>query len=412
MGRSRRDGALWARIAQRGGTEPSEAGTDAAYLIVDPTSGALVVTGAGAAANATALRVQDGDTTRTATVGEDRALRVRDVTREAAQNDAANFPTAPLAAGETFTGVWVDVHAYAAISVVIFTDQPSATNGAVVEFSTDAVNVARSVSTTIPANVGSYFALAPEARYYRLRYTNGATAQTVLRGQAILRFQPPAIVEQPLGATINDQNLGQISRAAVSGRLPDGRYLPVAVTADQRLLVDVELAQPLTAAELDARTVAVSGPLTDAQLAARGLSTEATLAAALAELRELTYNAAGRLRVESVEPPFRASYAAVSVPASTWTTIVDATPAADYSVLGYNADVASLTNITYRQRLVRLDAAGAVVETYHVSTAQSASVAWVPLAVTLTAGQRIALQAFHGELAAQTFDGTVNWRER
>lgn len=300
-GRSRRDGAAWARVARRGGTDPAGDGQDAQFLTVDPDSGALVVTGAGAAATATALRVQDGDTTRTAVVGEDRALLVRDVTAADAKVDAANFPATALAAGETFTGAWVDVLRYAAITVVVLVDQPSAANGAVVDFSADGVNVARSVSASIPANVGSYFSLAPEARFYRLRYTNGATALAAApKGQVLLRFQPPALVEQPLGAAITDVNLAQINRAAVSGRLPDGRYLPVAITAEQRLLVSNGHTQPLTDAQLRAAAVPVATgltqPLTDAQLAARlplpvatpsGLATDAALVPLLDGLEAL-----------------------------------------------------------------------------------------------------------------------------
>lgn len=60
MARSRRDGALWGRVARRVGAVPGLAGEDAEYLQVDPATGALVVTGAGAAASATALRIADG----------------------------------------------------------------------------------------------------------------------------------------------------------------------------------------------------------------------------------------------------------------------------------------------------------------------------------------------------------------
>ncbi len=122
--------------------------------------------------------------------------------------------------------------------------------------------------------------------------------------------------------------------------------------------------------------------------------------------------ASGRLRVESVEPPFRATYGNVNVPATTWTTVADVTPAAEFTVQGYNADLAALADLSYRQRLVSLDAAGAVTATHHVSTTHAAAVAWIPMHVTLPAGQRIGLQVFHGELAVLAFDGTINWRER
>jgi hypothetical protein len=437
MGRSRLDGARWARIARRGGTDPSVAGEDAQYLTVDPTSGALIVQGAGAAPTATSLRVQDGDTTRTAIVGEDRALLVRDVTAAEATVDPGNFPATALAAGEMFTGAWRDVLPYAAITVVVLVDVASAAGGAVVDFSTDGINVVRSVSASIPANVGSYFSLAPEARFYRLRYTNGATAMTAPpRGQVLLRFQPPALVEQPLGASITDLNLAQITRSVTAGRLPDGRYLAVAVTADQRLLVSNQHAQALTDAQLRATPVPVTflpdeAGLTDAELRAApvpvatpaGLATDAALVPLLDgvegllavirdELLPLSYTSGGRLRTETVEPPFRARYGEVSVAAGTFTTVAEVTPAAEFTVVGYGADVASLTNINYRQRLVRLDAAGLVLETFHMAVTAANAQAWTPVHVTLPAGTRVAVQALHGELTAQTFAATLNHRER
>lgn len=291
MGRSRRDGAAWARVARRGGTDPLEAGQDAQYLTVDPDSGALVVTGAGTAPTATALRVQDGDSTRTALVGDDRALLVRDVTAAEAKVASAQEPAALMAAGEVFTGPWEDVLPYAAISVAIFTDQPSATQGAVVEFSEDGLDVIRAVPTTIPANFQAYFSLAPEARFVRFRYTNGPTAQTLLRVQVLYRFQPPAIVEQPLAAALTDANLATVTRAVLAARDDAGTYGPLRRDATGRLLVDVEDTAALTDAQLRASSVLVSGPLTDAQLratpvpvateleAAGPLATEVTLAA-------------------------------------------------------------------------------------------------------------------------------------
>lgn len=62
MARSRRDGALWARLARRVGTTPGVDDVDAEYLPLDPVTGALLVTGAGAApSTATALYLADGD---------------------------------------------------------------------------------------------------------------------------------------------------------------------------------------------------------------------------------------------------------------------------------------------------------------------------------------------------------------
>jgi hypothetical protein len=152
-----------------------------------------------------------------------------------------NSTTTLLAAGQTFVGEWEDVRDYSAISVAVLTDAPSAPGGAVVEFTEDlAKGAIRSVTTTIPANVGSHFSLAPQARYFRLRYTNGATAQTVFRNEVTIKFNPPSEVQQPLGATITDANLATVVRSALAARIfsgpSAGNYAPLGTDGAGRLL--------------------------------------------------------------------------------------------------------------------------------------------------------------------------------
>lgn len=152
-----------------------------------------------------------------------------------------NSTSTPLAAGATFLGGWEDVRDYAGISMAVFTDVASAANGAVIQFTEDtALGAIRSVPTTIPAGVGSHFSLAPQARYFRISYTNGSTDQTVFRSEVTLRFNPPAQVQQPIGATITDLNLATIVRAALAGRTSTGAYAPLLSTASGHLSTRIE----------------------------------------------------------------------------------------------------------------------------------------------------------------------------
>lgn len=212
-----------------------------------------------------------------------------------------NVPTGPLAANALFVGQWEEVKEFAAIQVAVFTDAPSASGGAVVEFSANAVDVIRSVPTSIVANFGAYFHLAPEARFVRFRYTNGATAQTILRLSIIYSYVTPAEVAQPLAASLTDANLATVVRSILAGRLPSGAYTPLAATSAGRLSVDTgltpqtdaltdtqlraapvpvetELVQPLTNTELRASAVTVTGPVTNTELRASPLRTQRDIA--------------------------------------------------------------------------------------------------------------------------------------
>lgn len=224
-------------------------------------------------------------------------------------DSTANASDTPLGSNATFEGAWEDVRDFASITVTVLTDQPSAANGAVIQF-TDDVNVGtvmRSVATTIPANVatgGTFFSLAPQGRFFRIRYTNGATAQTTFRSQVLLKFSPVTEPTQPLGATITDANTAAVSRAHLTARQATGQWTSLLTNASGHLSTRVEN-QPaeyplpasqvssltpqtnaLTDSQLRATPVAVSGtvtatgPLTDAQLRATPVPVSGTVTTA------------------------------------------------------------------------------------------------------------------------------------
>jgi len=94
------------------------------------------------------------------------------------------FTTTPLSANATYTSSSFDViHSRLGfMGVLAFADQPSATDGFMVEQSIDNANWdLQSGKTTVSANVGSGIKAAMVARYVRVKYINGATAQTVFR---------------------------------------------------------------------------------------------------------------------------------------------------------------------------------------------------------------------------------------
>lgn len=203
-----------------------------------------------------------------------------------------NSTTTPLPANGEFLGPWTEVLAYSAISCIVMSDVASALNGAAVEFSADGVTVLRSIGATIPANVGLTFMFAPEARYFRLRYRNGTTAQATFTGQTILHYQFPTPPQLPVGATTSDITIAKNTLAHIKGRSSSGLWVPVQVGSDGAVKVAgtvsldgttlAALPQPqtdaLTDAELRAAPVDVADPNTQrrfggAKLAYSGLLT-------------------------------------------------------------------------------------------------------------------------------------------
>jgi hypothetical protein len=107
--------------------------------------------------------------------------------------DSGNSTTTPLGAGATFTGTAVDLLSYASITYSVFTDQDSAANGVVCQFSPDNVNWDDRITNSKTADgTVSDFSARPHDRYFRIKYTNGATPQTTFRFYTILKRIMPA----------------------------------------------------------------------------------------------------------------------------------------------------------------------------------------------------------------------------
>lgn len=157
----------------------------------------------------------------------DQANRVPVTARFESVVSTVNSPQTPLLANGVFLGEWEDVRDFAGISGLVFTDVASATNGMEAQFSRDAATVIGSVTTTIPANVPSYFEIPPEARYFRVKYTNGLIPQGFLRTSVIYRLNPPGLPQLPLGGQTTDANVGGIVQSHQKARHSSGAWFPL-----------------------------------------------------------------------------------------------------------------------------------------------------------------------------------------
>ena len=94
-----------------------------------------------------------------------------------------NSTSVALAANGVFIGVWEEITEQNDVRVTTFSDQPSATDGLSLQQSSNGTNADIVDAYTIPASSGKVFSVAGSAKFYRTVYTNGVTAQTVLRLQ-------------------------------------------------------------------------------------------------------------------------------------------------------------------------------------------------------------------------------------
>lgn len=140
--------------------------------------------------------------------------------------DATNTSTSNLTGGSTFTGGFVDLAGYEAVSVSVRVDQDSGSSGLVISWSDDGTNAIISQSFTVLAIADFSEAIPRRARYYKVAYTNGGVTTTSLAviTRKIPRFanlgtfnSPQIAVIIPKGSPSYASN--QVSSSTSSGAL-------------------------------------------------------------------------------------------------------------------------------------------------------------------------------------------------
>lgn len=150
----------------------------------------------------------------------------------------ANSTAVALAANATFTGTAEDVTDYGSITVQIFTDQASATGGFKPQYSVDGTNWDDGDTYTVaitPAGNGKYFSFPPQARYFRMVYTNGTTIQTAFRLQTIFRRAPVKFSSHRIGDSMDDENDAELVKANVMARTAAGTHTNIEMSANKDL---------------------------------------------------------------------------------------------------------------------------------------------------------------------------------
>lgn len=124
---------------------------------------------------------------------------------------ALNSTTATLGIGGIFTGLAEDVSRYAQISILVFADQASATDGLSVQQSMNGTNWDLTDTYTVPASNGKFFSFQPASRYFRIVYTNGGTGQTAFRMSTFHHLIPTkASSQRAADAYTNETDLEQV----------------------------------------------------------------------------------------------------------------------------------------------------------------------------------------------------------
>ena len=140
-----------------------------------------------------------------------------------------NSTTSVLANDATFTGSAEICFGYSAVSLLVYADQASASDGVKVQWSTDGTNYDYEDSFSVSAATGASKTFPVRSKWYRVSYTNGGVTQTVFRLQTMLSTerQPTENIEVDLStdesvdfATSALQTTGNASLTSMDAKLP------------------------------------------------------------------------------------------------------------------------------------------------------------------------------------------------
>jgi len=135
-----------------------------------------------------------------------------------------NSTIATLGIGGVFTGVGENVTDYKSIGINIIASHASAIDGLEIQFSSNNSDWDLIHYFTIPATTGKFFNLPVEAKWFRVKYTNGGTQQSSFRLQTVYH----ATTTQPSTLRLSDDVDGEtaavLNRVIIAGDVGGTTY--------------------------------------------------------------------------------------------------------------------------------------------------------------------------------------------
>lgn len=154
--------------------------------------------------------------------------------------DDNNSSAAPLAGDGVFTGWASNTLDYSLMFINVYSDEASATNGLMIQQSSDSTNWDIDDVYTISADTGKTFSIQLSAKYIRIVYTNGSTIQTAFRLQSILKKTNSKPSSHRVLDSISGNDDAELSKAILTGLTPSGKFANVNVTNGQNLKMSLE----------------------------------------------------------------------------------------------------------------------------------------------------------------------------
>jgi hypothetical protein len=181
--------------------------------------------------------------------------------------ESFNATNTPLGLNETFTGPGEDVSSFVNTDISILTDQFSAAKGLIFEWSQDNIEYNYAESFNVIPNEGQFFSLSHRAKFFRIRYINGAVAQTKFDLSAFHYSISRSTYVQALDTDIPTRKAVEVVKSVLAaqkeGAPANNSYTNLQATHDGKLRValDTVVYPPISTSALVQKNN--TGPSTD-----------------------------------------------------------------------------------------------------------------------------------------------------
>ena len=149
-----------------------------------------------------------------------------------------NSSTTALAGGATFTGEPMDILDASIVYVTVYSDVASATDGLVIEQGikiSDTYYWDSDDKYTIPANTGKTFSIQPALPYLRVKYTNGAGAQSAFRLTTIAKKGNGLPSSHRIQDAIIDDDDASLVKSVLTAKNDSGTFVNISATDSNNL---------------------------------------------------------------------------------------------------------------------------------------------------------------------------------
>lgn len=136
-----------------------------------------------------------------------------------------------LSGGASFIGQWEPVAAYALSVIIVGSDVDSATDGLHFQWSGDGATLHFEEVTSVRAGVPRSFAFTRRGDYFRVKYDNGASAQTIFHVCVSHSVSGTGIITRALDKELTEENFAQTVRSVVTRLETSGQFSNVGINA-------------------------------------------------------------------------------------------------------------------------------------------------------------------------------------